>query len=579
MFRRYCHFIASPTNASSYTWNFPASWQVVGNLSDDTLKIIASDTGYNQVAAIACNSCGCSPPDTFTVYVVDSVITAPVLVGPSFVCIGDTAVFYVSGSIPQGFATSWQVPPSWTIVSQTADSIIVIPDTTDGVVKFEICTPLNCACTTDSLIVTVDSCLSFCIAIGGSGDDYGYSITATSDGGIAIAGYTTSWGAGFKDIYVLKLDLQGNIVWTTVIGGSNDDVAMSIAEDRSNFLLIGGYTSSFGLGGGGMYFAKLNPSGNLMSNYTYGGGGNDWGYGIVSNYQNNYLLAGETVSFSTGLDDVYAILTDSNGNIIWTLSIGGNSLEGVKGWKRMNAITTSDSGFLIVAETRSYGAGNSDFYAIKITKNGNVQWSSVIGGSNSDEAYAATETPDGGYVIVGRTGSFGQGGYDIYVVKLDSLGNLIWSKAIGGPNNEEGWDVAPTYDNGYIIVGETNSYGSGGYDVYLVKIDSLGNLQWTRTIGGPSDDHGRAILPTNQGFVIAGATASFGSGGYDVYVIKTDRLGNLSNCTTGCIVNTGGSSTNVASSTSSGHITRTGGNKVAQSPNLTSGGILVAVCQ
>ena len=150
----------------------------------------------------------------------------------------------------------------------------------------------------------------------------------------------------------------------------------------------------------------------------------------------------------------------------------------------------------------------------------------AIGGANHDEGQFLIQTSDGGYAITGTTTSFGAREWDVYVVKLDATGNLQWTRTIGGPESDEGYSLIQTSDGGYAIAGRTYSFGTGDYDVYVVKLDAHGNLQWTKTIDGPNYDEGRSLIQTaDGGYAIAGETYSFGAGGYDVYVVKLDRNG------------------------------------------------------
>jgi hypothetical protein len=188
-------------------------------------------------------------------------------------------------------------------------------------------------------------------------------------------------------------------------------------------------------------------------------------------------------------------------------------------------IQTSVGGYAIAGFTISFGAGRGDAYVVKLDANGNLLWTKTIGGESDDWGNSLIQTSDGGYVIAGYTKSFGAGDWDVYVVKLDANGNLQWTKTIGGENEDLGSSLIQTSDGGYAIAGTTIYFGAGGWDVYVVKLDAKGNLQWTKTIGGKNEDGGSSIIQTSDGgYVIAGHTESFGAG--DVYLVKLDKNGN-----------------------------------------------------
>ena len=190
---------------------------------------------------------------------------------------------------------------------------------------------------------------------------------------------------------------------------------------------------------------------------------------------------------------------------------------------------TSDSGYILVAETLSFGAGQYDIYLVKTDERGNILWSKTYGGGSSDYGYSVTQTTDGGYIVAGYTNSFGAGLSDVLLVKTDANGDISWAKTYGGSSSDYGYSVIQTSDGGYIVAGYTESYGLAG-DVYLVKTDSNGNHQWSRTFGGAAKDLGWSVQQSaDGGFIITGYTTSFGAGDQDFYLIKTDELG-VSGC-------------------------------------------------
>jgi len=368
---------------------------------------------------------------------------------------------------------------------------------------------------------------SFCKAIGGEGKDKGYSLIQTSDGGYVIAGYTESFGAGETDVYVVKLDAHGNLQWTKTIGGENEDVGTSLIQTSDGGYAIAGYTKSFGAGKADVYVVKLDANGNLQWTKTIGGPESDYGESLIQTSDGGYAITGSTTkSFVIGgeyssVADVYVVKLDANGNLQWTKTIGGPESDYGE-----SLIQTSDGGYAIAGSTTSFGAGGGDVYLVKLDAHGNLRWTKTIGGPGYEKGYSLIQTSDGGYAIAGYTTSFGAGDYDVYVFKLDANGNLQWTKTIGGPGSDRGYSLIQTSDGGYAIAGFTYSFGEGRADVYVVNLDANGNLHWTKTIGEEFADEGYSLIQTSDGgYAIAGYTRSFGVKWEDVYVIKLDKNG------------------------------------------------------
>ena len=248
---------------------------------------------------------------------------------------------------------------------------------------------------------------------------------------------------------------------------------------------------------------------------TFGGAGDDRGFSVQQTSDGGYIIVGWTTSYGAGGADVYLIKVDANGNMQWSRTFGGRDAD----WG-YSVQQTSDGGYIIVGETTSYGAGLVDVYLIKVDAKGNMQWNKTFGGAGYDWGYSVQQTSDGGYIIVGAT-SYGAGGDDVYLIKVDANGNMQWSKTFGGAIDDWGYSVQQTSDGGYIIVGTTTSYGAGGGDVYLIKVDANGNMQWSKTFGGAGDDRGFSVQQTSDGgYIIVGTTTSYGAGWWDVYLIK-----------------------------------------------------------
>ncbi len=356
---------------------------------------------------------------------------------------------------------------------------------------------------------------------GGPFDDVGYSVEQTSDSGYIIAGNTTSFGAGTTDVYLIKTNAQGDTLWTKTYGEIWGDEGRSVKQTSDGGYIISGVT--FGAGGYDAYLIKANAQGDTLWSRTYGGEGYDWGHSVQQTSDSGYIIAGYTNSFGAGYDDVYLIKTNAQGDTLWTRTYGGAGYD----WGH-SVQQTSDSGYIIAGSTTSFGAGGDDVYLIKTNASGDTLWTRTYGGSNYDDGYSVQQTSDGGYIIAGGTDSSGVGLYDVYLIKTNPSGDTLWTRAYGGADVDIGYSVQQTSDSGYIIAGNTTSFGAGYDDVYLIKTDASGDTLWTRTYGGVDVDKGYSVQQTSDsGYTIAGYTYSFGAGYDDVYLIKTDANGNV----------------------------------------------------
>jgi hypothetical protein len=348
---------------------------------------------------------------------------------------------------------------------------------------------------------------------GGPWDDEGHGVEQTSDGGYIVAGCTNSFDAW--DFYLIKTDSSGQALWTHHYGNSDDaDLCYSVQQTSDGGYIMAGESGYFDWNQ--VYLIKVNSSGDLQWFKAYGGYGTDVGYCVQQTKEGGYVVAGVTGSSGAGLDDVYLIKTNSLGDSLWAHTYGGAD-DDVGDFVRQ----TKDGGYIIAGYTSSFGEGVSDMYLIKTNSLGQQIWSKTYGGSAEDKANCVIQTEDGGYILTGFTVSFGDGDGDVYVIKTDSLGDTVWTRTYGGVGNEDGNSIHQTSDGGYIIAGFTNSFGAGLTDVYLIKTDSTGQVLWTGTYGGADYDEGNSVDETSDGqYIVAGSTFSYGAGWVDVYLLK-----------------------------------------------------------
>jgi hypothetical protein len=356
---------------------------------------------------------------------------------------------------------------------------------------------------------------------GGTAYDWGYSVQQTTDGGYIITGWSDSYGAGEVDIYLIKTDASGDTVWTKTYGGTDRDGGNFVQQTSDGGYIITGETWSYGAGYFDVYLIKTDASGNTIWIKTYGGPADDKGNSVQQTTDGGYIITGWSDSYGAEWDDVYLIKTDASGDTVWTKTHGGTEID-----LGYSVQQTTDGGYIITGMTLSYGAGLADVYLIKTDSSGDTVWTKTYGGTYWDEGYFVQQTIDGGYIITGGTESYGAGYSDIYLVKTDASGDTLWTKTYGGSDLDVGISVQQTIDGGYIITGDTESYGAGYSDIYLIKTDASGDTLWTKTYGGTEHDGGSSVQQTTDGgYIVTGGTESYGAGEYDVYLIKTDSLG------------------------------------------------------
>jgi plastocyanin len=302
---------------------------------------------------------------------------------------------------------------------------------------------------------------------GGIGDDAAASVRQTTDGGYIVAGYTTSFGAGSADFWLVKTDVSGNMVWDQPFGGNGTDVAEFVQQTTDGGYIVAGYTTSFGAGSYDFWLVKTDVSGNMVWNQTYGGGDRDLAYSVRQTTDGGYIVAGYTKSFGAGSYDFWLVKTDVSGNMIWNQTYGGayGDLGGP-------AQQTTDGGYIMAGCTYSFGVGSGDVWLVKTDVSGNMVWNRTYGGAEFSTTCCVQQTTDSGYIMAGCTYSFGNdnGTADVWLVKTDVSGNMVWNRTYGGALDDEAACVRQTTDGGYVAAGYTKSFGAGLADFWLVKV-------------------------------------------------------------------------------------------------------------
>jgi len=350
---------------------------------------------------------------------------------------------------------------------------------------------------------------------GGIDYDEGYSVQQTSDGGYIVAGFASSFGNS-SQVYLIRTNASGDTLWTRTYGGTSGEAGYAVNQTSDTGYIVAGLTNSFGAGNFDVYLIKTNAFGDTLWTRTYGGASDDGGHSVQQTTDGGYIVAGWTTSFGNSYQ-VYLIKTNASGDTLWTRTYGGQYID-----EGYSVQQTSDMGYIVAGRTSSFG---NDFqvYLIRTNASGDTLWTRNYGGTNNDIGNSVQQTSDGGYIVAGYSNSFGVG-YQVCLIKTNASGDTLWTKTYGEAGNDYGYSVRQTRDGGYIVAGLTNSFGNGD-QVYLVKTNATGDTLWTRTYGGANSEEGHSVQQTTDGgYIVAGYTTSFGNDN-QVYLIKTDSLG------------------------------------------------------
>jgi hypothetical protein len=337
----------------------------------------------------------------------------------------------------------------------------------------------------------------FVSAVGEYYEDQGYSVVQTQDGGFAVAGRTLNFGAAPNFAVMLsKFDAEGVHLWTRTLMGDAWDEGRSIDETSDGGLVVAGFSSSFP-GGYNAILSKFDASGTHLWTKTIGGDLQDEGYAVLETADGGIVLGGsmEAISYELLLTKL-----DSAGAHLWTTTL--SSLSSVEAYA---VVQTQDGGFAATGYLMG-GAGSHDALLSRFDASGNHLWTKTIGGSDWDEGWSVTETGDGGFAVAGFTVSAGAGGYDAFLSKLDATGGHLWTRTLGGSDTDWGRSVTETSDGSLVVTGYARSFGGGSDDLFLSKFTQAGTHVWTTSVGGLGNgDEGWEVIESADGrLIVAG---------------------------------------------------------------------------
>jgi hypothetical protein len=369
---------------------------------------------------------------------------------------------------------------------------------------------------------------------GGSNNDYAYEIVPASEEGYFVTGRTVSanidvhGNRGDSDFWILKLNNEGDTLWTKTLGGSYADEAFSILQTSDGGCAVVGSTfSSDGdvVGNNGesdVWIVKMDCTGKLEKTITLGGGFYEAAYSIIQTVDSGFVIAGcasstdGDVHGNKGSKDGWVVKLDHLGDTVWTRTYGGFYDDELK-----SVAQTNDGGFILAGSSRSNNGdvrgnhGGGDSWVLKIDSKGEILWSKALGGNKSDEANSVCQTSDGGFVMAGYTHSSSVN-IDMFIVKLNSSGEVLWNKSIGGAQTDIANSIVQSYDGGYWLAGYSESDdgdftdNSGERDGILVKLNSNGSIIWSKNLGGSSHDELQSVkqMPDSS-LILVGFSHSF----------------------------------------------------------------------
>ncbi len=379
------------------------------------------------------------------------------------------------------------------------------------------------------LAVSVNSQETPGLTFGGQYNDAGYTICNTGDKGYLLAGGTRTGTESSSDIYIVRLNKNNQVLWEKVYGDTFFDVARSVVRVHDGFVLTGDkwMDENERLD---VCQMKIDNTGSLLWECHFGTSARENGFKVKLCHDGGFLIMGYSRGFSLwGAGDLFFIKTDEGGNELWQKNYGAShddyGMDMIECEDGSIVITGTKSGFYNDVQD-NYRVHDADIFMIKTDENGNELWQKTLGGTGHDFGCSITGANDG-FFILGSTQSFGNGSFDMFLIKTDRDGNEEWHKTFGGDDYEYGVSIVKNNEGDLYLFGTTKSFGQlGSADYYLVKTDTQGNELWNLTIGGDSTDIGNSIIAgEDNGCMVIGQSKSFGNGKFDVLIVKVSKDG------------------------------------------------------
>lgn len=363
-------------------------------------------------------------------------------------------------------------------------------------------------------------------SFGGSNVDIAWAICNTPAKGLALAGYSSSFGAGGENFYLIKTDPAGNKTWARTYGGNSRDelYAMQLTAD-SGYILAGYERGLTGNSYSGM-LVRLNSLGDTLWSKIYAGAKSTYANSVQQTADGGFIFGGYSTStvISGDSGNAYLVKTDALGNLQWAKVYGGPTQY----TDAYSIVQTTDKGYAFTGYTNSFGELNGDAFLAKTDSLGVLQFFKTYGNKGVDWGNSLQQTGDGGFIIGGTYSTDSTSSdADMLLIKTDANGDTLWTRTFGGTVLDYGQSIVQTQQGGYAVAGYTNSFGNGNFDYYLVKCTAAGDTLFSMTFGGSGVEEANGLAATaDGGFALAGFSDNYSSGFQDFYLVKTDSNGN-----------------------------------------------------
>jgi hypothetical protein len=359
---------------------------------------------------------------------------------------------------------------------------------------------------------------------GDPGEDRATVVLQAPGGGFFVAGWTSFRVLGV-DFWLLGLDENGNILWERACGGEKDEWALDAALRTDGGLLAAGWTKSTTIGILDTWVVELDAGGGVQWQKAYGGPGRDIVFAVHRTPDGGTVLGGEALDAEGLFYRPWILKLDGGGSIAWQKTYGRFESE-----SGLDVNLTADGGFIAARWSHVDATGDEDVILFRLDGAGELLWSRSYGAAGVDvSARSVSPASDGGFVVAGGAGLSTGRGIDLWVIRLDGDGGILWQKAYGGGEDDSATSIRETPDGGFVVSGLTRSFGAGSSDVWLLRLDSSGNPVWQRTYGGEAEEGDSRVMTTSDGgFIVASSTTSFGAGDWDAWVLKLNPDGTIS---------------------------------------------------